>query len=42
MIYWKALILALVGLFVFVEISDMSSGLTGRSAKRSSGFIFLV
>ena len=31
--------LARVGLFDIVAILGMSSGLTGRSAKRSAGFI---
>ena len=30
-----------VGLFVIVEISGMSSGLTRRSAKISAGFMIL-
>ena len=33
--------LAQVGLFVIVEILGMSSGLTGRSSKISSGFMVL-
>ena len=42
MVFWKALILARVGLFVEVEILGMSSDLTGRSAKISSGFMIFV
>ena len=34
--------LAWVGLFDIVEISGMSSGLTGISAKISAGFMFFL
>ena len=42
MLSWKALILVRVGLFVMVAILGMSSGLTGRSAKISAGFMIFL
>ena len=39
MLSWKVLILDRVGLFVMVTISGISSGLTGRSANISAGFM---
>ena len=39
MLTWKSLILGRIGLFIMIAILGMSSGLTGRSAKISSGFM---